>query len=171
MHLMKFLFYSVLLFLFPVLISASDAHKFYVSTTTIDYVEEKQSLQIISKIFVDDIEDVLQERYDPSISIGTKKETAEDAEYLKNYILQKFKVLVNGKPVTLTYVGKEYDIDVLKVYIEITKIPKLSSIEIENEILFEMFEDQQNIIHLKTPAKRRSIVLDKDNPKGLLNLD
>ncbi|MAP54281.1 DUF6702 family protein [Altibacter sp.] len=168
---MRFLFYSVLLLVFPILTSGSEAHKFYVSTTTIEYVEEKQSLQIISKIFVDDIEDVLQLRYDPSISIGTKKETGEDAEYLKKYILQKFKVLVNGKPVTLTYIGKEYDIDVLKVYIEITKVPKLSSLEVENEILFEMFEDQQNIIHLKTPAKRRSMVLDKDNPKGLLNLE
>jgi hypothetical protein len=35
--------------------------------------------------------------------------------------------------------------------------------------LFDTFEDQQNIIHIKTPEKRRSLVLDKENPKGLLN--
>ena len=39
---------------------------------------------------------------------------------------------------------------------------------IENKILFDTFEDQQNIIHVKTPESRRSLVLDKENPKGLL---
>ena len=35
-------------------------HKFYVSLTQVEYVKEKQSLQIISRVFLDDIEDALK---------------------------------------------------------------------------------------------------------------
>jgi len=57
----------------------------------------------------------------------------------------------------------------LELYLEIPNISSFERIEIENKILFDTFEDQQNIIHIKTPDARRSLVLDKENPKGLLN--
>src|SRR5690606_40891120 len=61
----------------------------------------------------DDIEDALQQRFDPSISLDTKKETKAADEDLKNYILQKINIKVNGKSVKLDYIGKEYDTDMV----------------------------------------------------------
>ena len=167
---MKYFRISLLLLIFP-LISATSAHKFYVSITKIEYVKEKKSLQIITKIFTDDIEDALQQRYDPSISLDTKKETEAADEYLQKYILQKLNIKVNGKPVQLNYIGKEYDLDMLVAYIEVTNVPNLKSIEIENKVLMEMFPEQQNIIHLKTTNSRKSLMLDKDEPSGKLKFD
>jgi hypothetical protein len=134
-------------------------------------VKEKKSLQIITKIFTDDIEDALQHRYDPSISLDTKKETEAADEYLQKYILQKLNIKVNGKPVQLNYIGKEYDLDMLVAYIEVTNVPNLKSIEIENKVLMEMFPEQQNIIHLKTTNSRKSLMLDKDESSGKLKFD
>ena len=151
--------------------ASAPAHKFYVSTTNMEYVPKKESIQIITKIFIDDIENVLKERYDPSISIATTKETEKDIEFLKKYILQKLNVNVNGKPAKLNYIGREYDIDIVNVYIEITGVKELHSIEVENEVLMDLFKEQQNIIHIKTPETRRSFILDKDNPKDMLNFD
>ncbi|MDC8000768.1 hypothetical protein POV26_06950 [Aequorivita todarodis] len=165
---MKFFRILLLLWVFP-LASATSAHKFYVSITKIEYVKEKSSLQIITKIFIDDIEDALQQRYDPSISLDTKKETAEADEDLKNYILQKLNIKINGKSVKLDYIGKEYDTDMLVAYIEVKDVKKLKTIEIENKVLMEMFPEQQNIIHLKTSKSRRSLILDRDEPSGQLN--
>ena len=155
---------------FP-LVSATPAHKFYVSVTKVDYVKEKKSLQIITKIFIDDLEDALQQRYDASISLGTKKETKANDEDVEKYILSKLQINVNGKPVKLVYIGKEYDTDMLVAYIEVTNIPELNSIEIENRVLTEIFAEQQNIIHLKTPASRKSLILDKDEPSGVLKFN
>jgi len=76
---------------------------------------------------------------------------------------------VNGTKREYNYIGLQYDVDRVKLYLEITNVSALEQIEIENKILFDTFEDQQNIIHIKTPEKRRSLVLDKENPKGLLN--
>ncbi|WP_417788552.1 DUF6702 family protein [Stutzerimonas xanthomarina] len=167
---MKYFRILLLLLIFP-LISATSAHKFYVSITKIEYVKEKKSLQIITKIFTDDIEDALQHRYDPSISLDTKKETEAADEYLQKYILQKLNIKVNGKPVQLNYIGKEYDLDMLVAYIEVTNVPNLKSIEIENKVLMEMFPEQQNIIHLKTTNSRKSLMLDKDESSGKLKFD
>lgn len=167
---MKYFRILLLLLVFP-LVSATSAHKFYVSITKIEYVKEKSSLQIITKIFTDDIEDVLKQRYDASISLDTKKETEAADEDLKKYLLQKINISVNGKPVKLDYIGKEYDTDMLVVYIEVKDVKELKTIEIENKVLMEMFPEQQNIIHLKTPESRRSLILDKDEPSGKLKFN
>ncbi len=153
------------------MVSGTPEHKFYVSITKIEYVKEKSSLQIITKIFIDDIEAALQKRFDPSISLDTKKETEAADEDLKKYILQKIFIKVNGKPVTLDYIGKEYDTDMVVAYIEVKNVKELNTIEIENKVLMDMFPEQQNIIHLKTPKSRRSLILDRDEPKGKLDFN
>lgn len=167
---MKFLKITLLVLLFP-LITGSGEHKFYVSITKIEYVAESESLQIITQFFLDDIEEVLRKRYRPDVSLGTTKETEKDVALLKKYILQKLKISVDGTPVTLDYLGIEYDIDMVKSYIEVTGVKEFNSIEIEFKALTEIFTEQQNIIHFKISKKRRSLILDIDNPKGVLNFN
>lgn len=165
---MRYLKVFILLLVFP-LVSATSAHKFYVSITKIEYVKEKNSIQIIAKIFTDDMEKALRQRYDRLIFLDSKKETKAAEEDLKTYILQKIKIKVNGKSVQLNYIGKEYDTDMVVAYMEVTDVKELKTIEIENKILMEIFPEQQNIIHLKTSKNRRSLILDKDDSSGKLN--
>ena len=49
---------AMLLFL-----SFSSAHKFYVSVTNIVYSEEDSAFQITSRVFIDDLDKLLEERY------------------------------------------------------------------------------------------------------------
>ncbi len=167
---MKFLKVALVLFVFP-LLTASTTHKFYVSITTIEYAQKEQSLQLITKIFLDDIEDALEMRYGRKFNFNSKKETKQDGEILRDYVLQKLKINVNGKETTFNYIGKQYDIDVVKVYIEIPNISEVHTIEVENKVLLDMFDEQQNIIHIKSNGSRRSLILEKENPKGLLKFD
>jgi uncharacterized protein YuzE len=78
---------------------------------------------------------------------------------------------VNGSAVKLDYLGKEYDTDMLVAYLEVVDLKELKTIEIENKVLLEMFSEQQNIIHLKTPTTRRSLILDNDEPRGKLKFN
>lgn len=168
---MKFLKIAFLIVLFPVLTGATSAHKFYVSITKIEYVAESESLQIITQLFIEDVEQVLRQRYNPNISLGTPKETEADAAFLKQYILQKLKIEVNGTPLTLNYIGKEYDTDMVKSYMEVTGVSEVKDILVENKALMDLFDDQQNIIHYKNKKTRKSMMLDRDNPKGVLNFN
>jgi len=147
------------------------AHKFYVSTTKVEYVKERKSIQIISKIFVEDLEQVLQERYSSRVQLDPKKETNLDQSYLLNYISQKLKFKINEKEAQLIYIGKEYDIDILNLYFEIEDVDSLESIRIENKILIDLFPEQQNIIHFSNEKNKRNLILDKNHPTGLLNFN
>ncbi|MFT4673757.1 MAG: hypothetical protein ACI9R6_000651 [Saprospiraceae bacterium] len=164
--------YKKILFLIIIvpILTAATIHKFYVTTTRVEYIPQEQSLQIITEIFTDDIEKTLTKRTLKEVHLDSEKETNEDLALLRDYVFNKFVVFVNGIKVNYNYIGLQYDIDRVKLYLEITNVSSLATLEIENTILFDAFEDQQNIIHIKTPDLRRSLVLDKENPKGLLNL-
>ena len=49
-------------------------------------------------------------------------------------------------------------------YLELEDIPTFKSIELKNTILFDLFEKQQNIIHLKKGPNRKSFILRKNVP-------
>jgi len=165
---LKIIIFCLLIFPF---LAGFVAHKFYVSTTKVEYVKERKSIQIISKIFVEDLELVLQERYSSRVQLDPKKETDLDQNYVLNYILQKLKFKINEKEAQLIYIGKEYDIDILNIYFEIEDVDSLESIRIENKILIDLFPEQQNIIHFSNEKNKRNLILDKNHPTGLLNFN
>ena len=165
---LKTIIFCLLIF---TLISGFVVHKFYVSTTKVEYAKEKKSIQIISKIFVEDLEQVLQERYSSRVQLDPKIETELDQNYLIEYVLQKLKFKVNGNDAPLIYIGKEYDIDILNIYFEIEDVELLESIGIENKILLDLFPEQQNIIHFSNEKNKRNLILDKNRPNGLLNFN
>jgi len=166
-NLKKIVYCLVICFFF----TGFNTHKFYVSTTKVNYVKEKKSIQIISKIFVDDLEQVLQNRHNSKVQLDPKKETELDQNYLLNYILKKLKFKVNKNDTQLIYIGKEYDIDILHIYLEIEEVEELESINIENKILLDLFPEQQNIIHFSNEKNNRNLILDKNRPNGLLNFN
>lgn len=152
--------------------SFSGIHKFYVSVTNVAYSEEEESIQVISRIFIDDLENVLQTRYDFEAHLGTPEEPEAAEKYIERYFNSKFTVWVNGEERPYTFLGKRYDKDLIVCYLEIPAVPKadLLSVGVRNEILTDLFEEQKNLVHLKILGKKKSYVLVKENNKGMLNL-
>jgi uncharacterized protein YuzE len=81
-------------------------------------------------------------------------------------------VEVNGENASYNFIGKKYDTDVMVCYIEVPNVDlaETTSIQIENEILTDLFDEQQNIVHFKIDGKKKSFVLIKSDTKGMLNL-
>lgn len=154
------------------LLAFSTAHKFYVSVTNVNYSEKDDALQITSRVFIDDIERVLKERYDFEANLATDNESSSVDEYLEKYLRTKFLVEINDNGMSYEYIGKKYDNDIVVFYLEIPKVnlPGVNSIQIQNEILTDLFDEQQNILHFKINGKKKSFVLMKLNTKGVLNL-
>ena len=153
------------------LLSFTSAHKFYISVSNIEYSEKDKSLQIISRIFIDDFEDLLEERYNIKPQLATKNELENVNTYIANYISGQLTIKVNGEAKKINFIGKKYEDDVMKCYLEIPNISKanLRSIEVSNKVLFDMFKEQQNIIHIKINDERKSFICVKENHKGMLN--
>jgi hypothetical protein len=137
----------------------SGAHEFYLSVTEIEYNNEKQSLQIITRVFIDDFEDVLNERYGADLQLSEEAEEGAVAENISKYLKQKLRLQVNGEELQLNYLGKEYDADQLILYIEVENVAPFKKIEVTNEILTDLFDDQKNVVHVKVNDKTKSLLL------------
>ncbi|HMQ43148.1 MAG: peptidase E [Confluentibacter sp.] len=159
-----------LLFLLP-LWAFTLAHKYYVSVTQIDFMPEKQSVQITSRIFIDDLENLLRERYDKKITLAIKNEMPTTDRVIERYLKEKIKIKINGNSVNLNYIGKEYDTDIVKCYLEIEGIKTIETIEISNQVLFDMFDDQQNIIKTNINKRQKSFNLISQNSSNLLTFN
>lgn len=163
--------YCILLIILP-LFAFTTMHKFYLSVTNIDYSKEDNALQITSRIFIDDLENVLEKRYGVKTYLATPKESDQANFYIEKYLRTKLVIKTNGRSRSFVFLGKKYDNDLMICYLEIEGIdlPTLKNVEVENDILTDMFEDQQNILHIRINGQKKSFVLVKENNKGMLNL-
>ncbi|MEM8510422.1 MAG: DUF6702 family protein [Bacteroidota bacterium] len=162
-----------LLFLIALpLLAFTTAHKFYVSVTNINYSEKNKAFQITSRIFIDDLEAVLKERYDVEARLATANESPIADEYIEKYFRTKFLVKLDDTAMPYAFLGKKYEQDVIICYLEIPEIQLegLNLLEIQNEILTDLYDEQKNLVHVKWQGKKRSFILIKENNKGMLNL-
>lgn len=165
--------YKILIFLLVMpLLGMNVYHKFYVSVTNMNYSDRDKAFQITTRIFIDDLEAVLLERYGIDTDLATPDEVANSDELIDKYLKTKLVIYFDDEVAQYQFLGKEFDTDIVVCYLEITnvKLQELQKIEIQNEVLTDLFEDQQNIVHLKIDDKRKSFILIRENNKGMLNL-
>ena len=161
----------LLLLLVIPLFAFSGLHKYYISVTQINYAKEQQAVQIISRIFIDDFENVLRSAYDEKITLAGEDEPQIANQYIEDYLKQKLNIKINNKSVTITYIGKEYDGDIMRCYMEIEHVKNIKTITINNNILFDLYEQQQNIVKTKINAQHKSEILSFKNEKMTLNFN
>lgn len=163
------IFKSVLVLALIMSLAFASAHKYYVSITKIEYVKEQQSVQIITRIFIDDFERLLKERFDDKIVLDVNADETQIDSYIKKYLLSRLKIDINGKQSIINFIGKEYDGDVVQCYLEIEKVESIKSFSIENSVLYDLFNDQKNIVRTHINGKDKSFILIPENDKGMLN--
>lgn len=144
------------------------AHKFYLSLVQIEHVKEKQSVQIIISVFMDDIELALNENNNIDLRLSTKKEPENSEDYMKEYLQKNFYLKIDGALKNFNFLGKEYKGDEVFFYLEIENIENIHQLEIVNTILVQHFPKQQNLIKLKVNGKNKSKLLNRENDKVLL---
>lgn len=158
-----------LILLFP-LFAFTALHKYYISVTEVNYSAKDDALQIISRVFIDDMDAVLLERYDVVSKLATSEENPLAEKYIEKYFKSKFEVRLDDEIMNFTFIGKRFDGDMMVCYLEIpqSNFKNRKTISIQNEVLMDMFEDQQNILHFKVTKRKKSFVLIKENSIGLL---
>ena len=162
---------SFLLFLIIPLVAFTTAHKYYVSVTQINYIKEKESVQITSRIFIDDFENLLRKRYDENITLAGKNELEIVDTYIERYLNDKIKIKINNKDAKISFIGKEYDADIMRCYLEIEGVKAINSFQITNQLLFDLYEEQQNIVKTKINSKQKSYLLIPQKDNALLNFN
>ena len=148
--------------------SSFGLHKFYTAIYQIEFVPKKKMIQLTSRIFIDDFNEVLEKKYHKKVYLGNEKETVEDENLMKKYLSEKIIFKVNGTIKPTSYLSKEVEDNVLICYFRITDISKITKLEIENSALMELNSDQQNIIQANISGEKQSLLFTAENFNGLL---
>jgi len=151
--------------LLTVILQLSNAfHPIHVSVTDIEYDEDRKALEIVSHIFIDDIEKHIRilkgEQYLDILNPGDGR-TSDGL--IEEYLKDRFEIKVNDKKEEYNYLGFEREAGAIYVYIEIEKVRKLKSLSVRNEVILGLYSDQVNLVHVKVDGKIRSMKLEEDN--------
>jgi hypothetical protein len=147
------------------LLAPVDAHKFYVSLTDTQYNEESGRLEISSKYFIDDLELALELSPDEHIVMPMDNLiTAQMSKYLQKHLIFR----TDNQNCPLEILGYEVEDDVVWIYLESQEIPKFSEVSVTASQLTDLFEEQQNIVHVSNGGVLQSLFLRKEQVTGNL---
>ena len=118
---------------------------------------------------MDDIELAINKEYDVDLRLTTKKELEDVNSYFQKYLRENLRFSINNELADYTFIGKEYEGDLVYFYLEVKVKDRPISLEVFNTILTTYFDQQQNIVKFKNGSERQSKILSKNTNKALLN--
>ena len=148
-------------------------HEYHLSNTEVRYNEQESALQITTRIFIDDLEETLGNEGHQGLFLCTEREPIHADSLVQEYLNQNLLISVDGDLISLDYLGKEISDDLIAVwcYLEVPDVSPKELIEVENNVLLETFDDQKNIVNLKTDSGTRAMfILENGKNKGSIEL-
>ena len=136
-------------------------HDIHLSKCVITYQEEEKSLDIQWHIWLDDLALALENFGVGDLKLLTGQDVEDADEKLMKYLQTKMTLKINGIPTPFTWKKKEASEDLLAVWVhlEVKNVETLKSIKVQNNILMEIYNDQQNIVHLKGTGGRQGYLI------------
>ncbi len=152
----------------PILAFLIPFHAIYISVTEIDFVPETNKLNISVKIFTNDLEDGIYYLTKSSVSLRSPDQITEHSSLINQYISQRMEVRLNGQEVILKLISSANEGDATWTYFEAQSIDKISSLELRNQILTELFETQTNVVTVNINDDKRFLRFSKGSESELL---
>jgi hypothetical protein len=143
-------------------------HPFYVSVTDAHYKPESRSVEIAQKIFWDDLESVLSQKYKSKVDLKKGMPLDMLPEWIREYTLSHHLWKVNDKPCGLEFVGYEIEEDVIWIFLQVRNVETPVHILVGNSMLTDFLPGQKNITHVYIGDRTLSVITDKKNPSGEL---
>jgi len=152
----RYLLYMAFVF---AIASGFTAHKFYMSIYQLHFNAEKTRLELTARIFMDDLNECLSKYAKTPTHVGESQQTKKDLDYLQQYMAEQFRMKVNGKPVTLTFVDTEIEETVVICYFRIDGVKHPQQIDVSNTALMSCHSEQQNILQADVSGAKKNLVL------------
>ena len=143
------------------------AHPFFISLTEMRYNVGSKKMELAQKIFWDDLEVALSKEAGLTVDFLNPKDKVKLESLVEAYLLQHTQVWVNGKLISLNYLGHDIEEDAAWFYFESSTTPLPKTVEVKNTLLLRDFDGQQNIVHVYLNSKSpRSLLLGEGKEKG-----
>ena len=146
-------------------------HDFHVSITKVDLNPESKRLEIMIKLFTDDLATAMIEKFNTNVVIGTPDEPPLTNDQIKEFVLSQFDLRVNETPLELNYLGKQQEEDATWIFIESDRVGKVRSISVDNPLLTDQFDDQANLVNININGEKEGLTLRKGKVSGSVSFD
>ncbi|OQP63052.1 hypothetical protein A4R26_17295 [Niastella populi] len=137
--------------------TAGARHPLYISVTEMEHNATEKSLEISCKVFTDDFEKTLAGVFKAKVDLTAPADKGEADSMVRAYIKSHLLLKVDNKAVTMEFIGFEKENDAVWSYFEVKNIataPK--KIDVTNTILYELYNKQMNLMHVKVNGNRKS---------------
>ena len=150
--------------IFLTLVSAG-RHPIFVSVTEIEHNAKDKTLEISCKIFTDDFEKTLRAAYKTHVDLLDPKVKPAMDKLVNDYVQKHLKIVANGTPATMKYLGYEQIEEGIYSYYQVDNIASLKKLEITDNVLYEYKDQQISLIHVTVNGKRQSTKLNNPEEK------
>jgi hypothetical protein len=156
----------------PLLAVAFYLHPIHVSVTEVDFDKKEQSLQIMMRVFIEDLETTLRNaRKDPELDILEPAGGQTTDSLAEAYLKEHFKISLDGRPQKMKYLGHEREADAFIFYIEVSNVKPWRTISVVNDIIMSTYSDQSNLVHVYVDDNVKSLRLTTNTPADHLTFD
>lgn len=147
-------------------------HPIHVSVTEIEHNATNRSLEVISRIYIDDLELSIRSRTgNETLDLLNPGNGLTTDNLVKDYLAEHLRITVDGKVARLNYLAHEIDDAAMVCYLEIEGVKKLKNVEVTNSVIQETHADQSNLVHVTYQGTVKSLRLTREKPKGSLAFD
>ena len=138
-------------------------HPYHVSYTEINYKKENQNLTFAIEVFTDDLETEIKLLYKPhKFFLGSDSLTDSAQVLIEQYIHLKTSIIIDGIVLKdFKFLPTESNPDRTIIYFELTDLPNFKSLAFYNEILINIFSNQQNIVEFFHSDKHEKALLSR----------
>lgn len=140
-------------------------HPIHVSVTEIEFDRKERTLEIMMRVFIDDLELTLRNSTgNAQLDIlNPPKDTSLD-DLVKTYLKEHFAISLDNEKKATNYLGHEREGEAFIFFIEVSDVGNWKSITIRNDIIMATYDDQSNIVHVFVDDEVKSLRLTAHTP-------
>jgi hypothetical protein len=139
-------------------------HPVHVAILNVDLDPKTGKIEIAFKLYSDDIESVILNRYKADLNITHGADPGAHTEAIHRYIGEFLEITVNGTKIDeWDYTGNESDEESTWLYYTKLWPGQIKEISIKNEVLMDLYEDQTNLVIISWSEKQNGYRLNNKN--------
>jgi hypothetical protein len=142
-------------------------HPLHVGVVEVNHNKAEHTLEVQCKLYTDDFETTLSRLFKRKIDLTNPAYHAAMDTLVERYLSQRVRLAINGKASRATYLGFEQEKEAVYAFIEISDVPNvIKEVQFDVSLLFDLYEDQINLVHVTIDGQRKSTKVDYPQSKG-----
>lgn len=145
-------------------------HAIYISVAKVNFNKEANEVLISLKVFSDDLEDAIHNYSGKRQKVVGIMDFTDLSSVIEGYVNKKIELNLDGNQVSLQVDSCENIGDTTWIYLKGETGPFSQSIQVKNQVLFEVFDTQKNIVEIEYSDEKYYYSLTKDEPDATITL-